>query len=295
LGKLRKALDTIANIFRRDTHDPLLKEFYKKYKLHLLKMPREDSRIGDLYIYDGKDTLPPARITSYLDPQADVNSVNSKIESGDVSELSGKLSGKMDANAGVNLLSGFLTAIGAGAVVQEISSKYEANRLKSLQFSFLNIVRDHIDPYWFEEELDKHRFKPYNASRHEEGYAYFIVTARLRGNSIKIISYDKSGNKVDVGLEALLVGGGSFGLSTEKVSQGEVKFNGNKSLVFGVEVCEYVYNKREKRFTFKTSSKKLTLKERKGRGGRKGIQKRKPPKIERTFIGDPVKGRIFVD
>jgi hypothetical protein len=48
------------------------------------------------------------------------------------------------------------------------------------------------------------------------------------------------------------------GLSTEKVAYREIKLRGDKSLVFGVEMCEYVYNKKENGFTFKTS-RKLTL------------------------------------
>jgi hypothetical protein len=258
LGKLRNAVQEITSIFRRDTQDPLFHAFYKRYKLHLLKIPREDSRIGDLYIYDGKDTLPPSRITSYIDPQPDVALVNSKIESGKVADLSGKLSDKVDANVGISLLSRLLTTIGAGAVIQEISSKYHANQLKSLQFSFLNIVRDHIDPFWFEEELSEHTFKPYGITQHEKGYAYFIATGRLRCDSMEIISYDNSGNKVDINLQPIVMGSGSVGLSTEKVAYREIKLRGDKSLVFGVEMCEYVYNKKENGFTFKTS-RKLTL------------------------------------
>lgn len=117
MGKLRDLANKFLSLFKRNTDDPLLKEFYKKYKLHLLALPREDSKIGDLYIFDSHDILPPSRIASYLDPAPDLQLINSKIESGKMADLSGKFSNKIDANVGVNLFSGFLIAIGAGAII----------------------------------------------------------------------------------------------------------------------------------------------------------------------------------
>jgi hypothetical protein len=278
--------------FRRNTDDPLMRLLLDKYHLNLLSIPRENASVGDVYTTDGNSqqhASPPGNIKYLLDPPFDFSKI--KTVSGEVmADVSGTISNNTSLDFGFNFLEGFLNAlslvgIGIGA---KIRANYEAKGAKTVKFSFSSPTRDYIeDPYYLNIKLQKHRI----AQGHElKGRRYYLVTGLVRSPSISIVAEDQNAKIVDANVNTLEMAEGSVALSIKEAGNGEVVFTGKRSLAFGVELYELIYDKDRDQLKFGTVTKPVVI--RKPRETDTTAETRTD--IEPTFIGDPKEGDAFI-
>jgi hypothetical protein len=267
---------------RRNTEDPLIRTFIDKYNLHLLSVPRANAAIGDLYRYDGRQVSSPGKISYFLEPVFEISNITAEERMADISEI---ISREIDINFGIEFLEGFLTAMGAGGIINKVRSGYESKNTRALKFRFADITRDSTDPFWLGEEISDYTIKKESAM-YGESYRYFLVTSVVRIPSISIIAEDEQMRAIDVEAEAVQLAGVSADVSVERSGKGELTFRGKQNLVFGVELYELLYDTKENRFRFKTVTKTVKLRDR-------------DPAVTRTdikpaFIGDPAEGDVFL-
>lgn len=229
-------------MFKRNTDDPLVRMFLDKYNLNLLSVPRENARVGDLYVYDGKRTSTPGSITYFLEPPFEIPRVNAGESMADVI---GQVSNGMSLNAGLGLLECFLAAMGAAGILTKVRAGYETKGTKTLKFRFAQPTRDWLDGMQVGNKLIGHHIMERHAL-YVEGYRYYLVTAVARSSSIIITGETQSANSVSLDLEAMKAAEVSAGVSLTKSSEGEVTFSGKKSLAFGVELYELRYDVKRK-------------------------------------------------
>ncbi len=265
-------------MFKRSTDDPLLRIFLDKYNLNLLSIPRENVAVGDLYVYDGKRVSTPGIITYFLDPPLEIPS--DKIITGErLADVTGRLSNGIHVNAGLGILDGFLTAMGAGGIVTKVRASYEAKGMKTLKFHFDLATRDYVDAFLFGRKLIGHRVMEEHPL-YIEGCRYYLTTAVVRSSSISIIAEGDNATSVNIDLEAMKIAEASAAVSTTKSGEGEVTFIGKKKLAFGVELYELHYDAKRK--TLKLLPPGVIQ----VRGG-------PAPVVKPAFIGGP-DGEVFI-
>jgi hypothetical protein len=172
---------------RRNTEDPLIRTFIDKYNLHLLSVPRANAAIGDLYRYDGRQVSSPGKISYFLEPVFEISNITAEER---MADISGIISREIDINFGIEFLEGFLTAMGAGGIINKVRSGYESKNTRALKFRFADITRDSTDPFWLGEEISDYTIKKESAM-YGESYRYFLVTSVVRSPSISIIAEDE--------------------------------------------------------------------------------------------------------
>jgi hypothetical protein len=268
-------------MLKRNTDDPLIRTFIDKYNLHLLSVPRANASIGDLYRYDGSKVNTPGNISYFLEPSLEISNITAGER---MAEISGTISRGLETNFGLEFLEGFLMTLGAGGIVSNVRNSYESKNTHSLKFSFSDIRRDYVDPYWLSEEISDHTIKK-DSAMYGEGYRYFLVTSVVRSPSINIIAEDEQMRGVDVDVKAIQLADVSAGVSVEKAGRGEITFKGKQSLAFGVELYELLYDTTENRFRFKTVTETVKLRD-------KGSEITRTD-IKPAFVGDPLEGNAF--
>src|SRR6516165_3999277 len=89
--------------------DPLVAKLLGDYNVNLLSPPRQNYAVGDLCMTSGNMTQRIGSITEFLIPPFELPPVKEE----KLADISGQVSGSIDANAGFELLGPFLQLIGA--------------------------------------------------------------------------------------------------------------------------------------------------------------------------------------
>lgn len=222
----------------RTTNDPLLRIFLDKYGLHLLSIPREKAQVGDLYVHDGKRVSTPGQVKYFLDPPL---TMPHPVTGESMADVVGQLTQGISIKVGLSLLEGFLTALGAGGALTKLRTGFETKGTKIIKFCFEHATRDHVDVMQLGSKLARHKIKQGNAI-YGEGNHYYMVTAVARSSSISINAENENNQSVDLDAELLKVGEGDMGVSVSSSGTGKLTFKGKKSLAFGVELYELMYD-----------------------------------------------------
>ena len=269
---------------KRDTTDPLVRLFLDKYRLHLLAQPREDVAVGDVYPHYGGATYQPGRYDALLPPPFKLPKARSGEKAADVS---GTASSAVSAKAGLGILESFLTAIGAGGVVEKVKVSLESKGARNLKFRFGKPTRDYIDPLQLEVALREYKVEK-QKSLFDAERRYFITTGVMRSKGLAITALDESDKAVNVEIEALRAASATAGVKLEADSRSQITFSGSKPLAFGVELHEIVYDPARRRspLSLKGTSQAVTL---------RAAGDREPPSApQASFIGDAAAGDVFL-
>src|SRR5882724_11537662 len=108
-------------VCKRTSDDPLLKAFLDKYHLNLLSVPRDGSRIGDLYVHANGRTSSPGNVSHFLKPQLELPEVKADEHMADVQ---GMATNAVAFSIGLGLLEGFFAALGVLGTFQSIEAEY---------------------------------------------------------------------------------------------------------------------------------------------------------------------------
>ncbi len=125
---------------RRTTGDPLARMFLDQFSLNLLQIPRENARVGDLYAVLGDRALPPGRTGDILDPSPELPELKTE----PLGDLAGVVSDAVSVQAGVGLLEGFLTAMGAAGLVADARVRYGSGAVRGLRFRLTDAMRESV-------------------------------------------------------------------------------------------------------------------------------------------------------
>ena len=169
-----------------------------------------------------------------------------------MADVTGLLSQSVSTKIGLNFLGRFFAAFGAAAMVDKLGVTYKASKTASLKFRFTEATRDSMDPIAFGARLVE--CKP--AKGHPmvaEGNQYFVVTAVARTPSISVVAESDSDKGGNLDLDVKGLAGISPSIEVKRSSLGELTFKGGKSLAFGVQLHELVFDLDKKRIRMQTT------------------------------------------
>jgi hypothetical protein len=265
---------------RRNTTDPLLREFLDTYKVNLLSIPREGLEVGDTYVAGADGNMSsPGKLRFLLTPEFQVPQVQRAEK---LSSIKGRLTRALDLSVGLNLLEGFLSALGADIGIGKIKAEYAHKQVSKVRFQLKDATRDSVDAFEFGKALIPCRLdakQPYV----RDGNHYYAVVGVLRSQSITVSTEDENSDKIELDLDALkgaVAVHGKVGVSRD--AAGEITYGGSLPLAFGVELVEMLYdNDQDKFFLIGVTEPQVV------RADRDKAERR-------VFVGDPVRGDVFL-
>lgn len=227
---------------------------------------------------DSQQLSSPGSITNFLQPKFEMPEIKTNETMADVI---GTTSSDISGRAGLDLLEGFLNALGPTAIGTKVKAAYEGNNKQSIKFQFTDATRDYVDPFLLGSKLTGHTIMQNNAL-YEKGRRYYVVSGIASSPSISVITEGDSKPTLDIDAQVMKLANASGGISIEKSRQGQVTFKGSKRLAFGVELYELAYNSEKGRFIMNAVNDAMTL--------------RGPVDIsdKSAFIGDSEDGDAFV-
>jgi hypothetical protein len=265
---------------RRNTSDPLLRAFLDTYKVNLLAIPRENAEVGDAYVEMPNGSISqPGKLKHLLTPALHMpKAVDDEL----MANIAGKQTRAIELGAGLNLLEGFLSALGLDTAIGKIKAEYEGKHVGKIRFHLMKATRDAVDPFAFGLALIPCRL---NAKQPfvQDGNRYYAVTGVLRSHSITLAAEDSKAQKVELAVDALKGAAGAKGkLEVKREKSGDVTYEGKVPLAFGVELVELRYDKEQEKFHLD------------GLTDPKVVRVTGDEKERRVFIGDAKAGDIFL-
>ena len=262
---------------RRNTKDPLLQVFLDTYHVNLLSIPRADADVGDAYVQDvGGPISPPGKLKYLLTPEFKLPKIHRDEK---LTMISGKQTRALDVNAGLKLLDGFFSAIGAAIGIGKIKGEFANKHASKVRFQLKNATRDSVDAFEFGKALIPCHLNSQQPFV-QPGNRYYAVTGVLRSRSITVHSETDGATKVGLDVDALknaVEVGGKLAVSSD--AQGEITYTGDAPLAFGVELVELFYDREANKFYVQGLREAATVRAEKER---------------RVFIGDSQTGDAFI-
>lgn len=227
-------------VCKRSTPDPLLQLFLETYGLNLLSIPREKADVGDFYVRSDGRVSSAGTIGYFLTPELELPDITRREV---MAGVSGKLTNAISFSAGVSLLEGFFTAIGAVGAFAELKTEYAKHHVHSLRFQFMDARRDSVDPGLVGVKLILHKFNPKHALINP-GNRYYLVTGVARSKGISVTARTRTEQSIGLGAEVLKAADAEGKVAIEKEGEGTYSYTGRKWLAFGVELYELSYDER---------------------------------------------------
>jgi hypothetical protein len=227
-------------VCKRSTPDPLLQLFLETYGLNLLSIPREKADAGDFYVRSNGRISSPGSIAYFLTPELEFPEVTRREA---MAGVSGKITHAISFSAGVSLLEGFFTAIGAVGAFTEVKTEYAKHDVHSLRFQFKDARRDSVDPGLVGSKLIRCKFNP-NHALINPGNRYYLVTGVARSKGISVTAKTRGEQSIGLGAEVLKTADAEGKVAIEKEGEGTYSYTGRKWLAFGVELYELSYDER---------------------------------------------------
>jgi hypothetical protein len=241
-------------MYKRTTADPLVRAFLDRYSLNLLQIPRTGAAVGDLYSMHGDRSLPPGRVSDFLDPTPHLPRMRRER----LADLTDVVSDRVSVKAGVSLLEGFLAAIGAGGLSARVGAHYASRSGRELRFRLEEATREFVDVNQLGTALRGCR----RQSGHPlaDGYRYYLTVGVVRSQSLTVLAESTSAHDIslDAGLAGMTVAGGS--VKIEDAGKAAVRYRGDTPVAIGVELVELVFDGKEGVVRFKPSDRALRVK-----------------------------------
>jgi hypothetical protein len=256
-------------MWSRKTSDPLGKLLFEKYGMHVLSRPRENVSVFQVFGLRDNEAFQSGSIESFLRSKFD----KPVIEKGEaLLDVDATISDAITGNLAVGFLQGFLTLLGAG-VVKTISVAMEKSQSQALRFRFGGCTREYVkDGFELDWKLSEVSFDRDNSAM-KEGCRYYIATGVHYCNKLTFEVLDKNLAKVDLSADVAMLASAKTGLSVEEDRQ--ITATSDKTLAYGVELNEIVYDQKRKRLRLQESGDYVHV---------KGVQTAGLPK---AMVGGP--------
>jgi hypothetical protein len=256
---------------RRDTNDQLIRKFLDRYQVNLLSMPGRRVQCGSVYIKEGKRITAPGLLSEIIAPKL---TLESPFVEDDLADLSGTWSDSVSLTVGVKLLSNFLNALGAGALIDKLQASVKETSARNVAFRFKKVSRESLSPAGLGTALVGHQF----VKAHpwvKDGNQYFAVAAVLRSASISLQGRDKQDSAVGLGAGLATVADVDAKVQVEQGSDSEVTYHGHNPLAIAVELYELRWDTDRQELIFQTPRGPVRI---------LGLQADEPP--DPVFVGD---------
>ncbi len=258
---------------RRDTNDQLIRKFLDRYQVNLLSVPGRRVQCGSVYIKQGKRITAPGLLSEIIEPEL---TLERPFVEDDLADLSGTWSDSVSLTVGVKLLSNFLNALGAGALIDKLQASVKETSARNVAFRFTKVSRESLSPAGLGTALVGHQF----IEAHpwvKDGNRYFAVAAVLRSASISIQGRDKQDSAVGLGAGLATVADVDAQVAVEQGSDSEVTYHGRNPLAIAVELYELRWDTDRQGLVFQLPG---------GVGPLRilGLQEDEPP--DPVFLGD---------
>jgi hypothetical protein len=256
---------------RRDTNDQLIRKFLDRYQVNLLSVPGRRVQCGSVYIKEGKRITAPGLLSEIIAPEL---TLERPFVEDDLADLSGTWSDSVSLSVGVKLLSNFLNALGAGALIDKLQASVKETSARNIAFRFKKVSRESLSPAGLGTALVGHRF----VTAHpwvKDGNQYFAVAAVLRSASISIQGRDKQDSAVGLGAGLATVADVDAKVRVEQGSDSEVTYHGRNPLAIAVELYELRWDTDRQELIFQTQRGPVRI---------LGLQADEPP--DPVFVGD---------
>jgi len=229
--------------WKRNKPDQLTQLFRERYNLHLLRQPRADVSVGDVYPVVNGETGQPGKLSFLVSPSPKLP----QIREGEVmADIAGTTSDAVTAETGASFLDSFLAALGAVGIQGKLKTAMEAERATGVKFRFSGATRDYVDPFEFESLLGKRKYKE-SPPLMKPDYRYYVVLGVVRTNQISFAMDRKDSGKASVDVELFKLADTHAGITTTNAAGEEVTVSGATRLAFGVQLNELSYNKAVQR------------------------------------------------
>jgi hypothetical protein len=257
---------------KRTTEDPLVRFFLDRYSLNLLQIPRADAAVGDLYAVRGDRALPPGRATDFLVPPPRLPRVRRER----LADLSDVVSDAVSVHAGLGLLEGFLTALGAGALSGRVRAQYASTSTHQLRFQLEEATREFVSPFELGTALQDCQPRPGHPLANN-AYRYYLTVGLVRTPSLTVLTESKQAQDASLETEVAALAEASGGVKIEQAGSGATRYGGQMPLAIGVELLELVFDDGQGRLRIKSQERPVRV-----RGD-----------AQKALIGDP-DGDAFV-
>ena len=165
-----------------------------------MSIPREGLEVGDAYVADANRNMSsPGKLRFLLTPEFQMPQVQKDEKP---SSIKGKLTRALDLGVGLNLLEGFLSALGADIGIGKIKAEYAHKHVSKVRFQLKDATRDSVDAFEFGKALIPCRLdgkQPYV----RDGSHYYAVVGVLRSQSITVSAEDENSSKIELDINAL--------------------------------------------------------------------------------------------
>lgn len=252
--------------WNRGSDDPLARMLFQTYQMHLLRRPRMDVAVHDVYaLKDGQ--ILPGKLSTLMQPPPPLAEVR---QGEPVADLSLVVSRDLDTTIGVDFLETFLAGLGADALPLKLKGTLKAKKAAGVRFRFSGATRDYADPFKAEFNLRKHQVSP-EGSLMKPGWQYFLVLGVLRTDSISLTAVNESGADIDIAAEAAKLAGSDGKLVVKKSQGEEITLSAGQPLAFGVELSEITFNEQAQRFELNVVRNAVKVRAGRARGGRSWV------------------------
>lgn len=241
-------------MWSRKTVDPLGKLLFGKYSMHVLSRPREKVSVFEVFGLRDDEVFQSGGLDAFLRTNFD----KPEVEKGEILiDIDATISDAVSGNVGLSFLQGFLALVGAG-VVNAVSVGLEKSSSQALRFRFGGCTRDHVkDGFDLDWKLSEVPFVRDNSAM-RDGCRYYIATGVHYCNKLTFQVLDKKMAKVDLSADLAMLASGKTGVTLEKDSQ--ITAISEKTLAYGVELNEIIYDPKRKRLQLKESGNYVHVK-----------------------------------
>lgn len=255
---------------KRSTDDPLVRTFLDRYSLNLLPLPRAGIECGDLFRRDDAGRISTEfKLSSVVSPPLGELDIDPDEP---LAALRGTLSHGRDVEFGLGLLEAFLAALGAAGVLSEVGVHYRRTKGATLAFEFRDATRDSVDPGELGELLIDRRLRD-DHPLVLRGSRYYVVSGVARSRSLTVHANNRVTTEAGLKAEAVKAAEGRGTVKVHRESDTTVTYEGDRSLVFGVELYELSPDDATSALRMLTPDGPLHSR---GAG---------PPKLEPAFLG----------
>jgi hypothetical protein len=209
--------------------------FLKRRGYNVVRHPREGINPLDIIGVQGGEAKQLGRVdllmkhSRHSPPEIKPNYV--------AADISGQMSSKLSFAIGVNFLSSILHALGGDAGV---TAKYD--RVRTIQFQFLDVVSDQIVPlalgdYLLDGELNARNLV---LEQYVLGHGrLYVITRTVKSNKITVKAEMKDDGAASLDVPAITQGiGGNVKVTASTEGSSTLTYSGSKMLVFGFECFE---------------------------------------------------------
>ncbi|MET4484021.1 hypothetical protein [Bradyrhizobium sp. F1.13.3] len=228
------------NDYRKDITDPLIRLFFDKYRMNLLKLPRADLEPGQAIVQSNDGFFGPASLGLVV-PSVTLPHVSPPEALADIGEA---FSDARDTKAQIGFFEGIFTKFLPGASLGKVSANVEAQGGRKLSIRFASAKRRSIDLAALAKSIAG---KPADLAAFDapEILRIFCVTDIYACNDLEVLWTDDRGHAVGAEIALKELAKLEANHQTKNGVNGSIVVKGPETLAFGFRAVELVRSQND--------------------------------------------------